>query len=75
MRIPALLSAEDMINPACDELSMMTYVAQYRLYYEKNQDEIDRRLGIGKGTLSSEEIVKAAEAVCNNTASRDCANV
>jgi hypothetical protein len=45
MDVPALLSADDMINPACDELSMMTYLAGLRAYYDLFEAEIQGRLG------------------------------
>jgi hypothetical protein len=47
MEVPALLSGADLINPACDELSMMTYLSGFRLYHDKH--------GTGSGDKSEFE--------------------
>ncbi len=46
MLVPALLSAEHLIDPQCDEHSLMTYLSGFRLYFYKNESEIVKRLGI-----------------------------
>ena len=55
MDVPPLLSAEDFINPACDELSMMTYLSGFRNYYDHHENEIVARLQKGGAAYAEEE--------------------
>ena len=63
MDVPPLLSAEDFINPACDELSMMTYLSGHRSYYDKHEDEIVERVRLDtpEGRAEAETKRKALE--------------
>ena len=57
MKVAALLSAEDFINPACDELSMMTYLSGHRAYYDNNEAEIVARVKASMPLSPEEEEV------------------
>jgi hypothetical protein len=66
--VPKLLSSDDFISDDCDELSRMTYIAQYRKYYGDHQAEIDARVSSG---LTPDQYL-ASNAAKEEVRSRAC---
>jgi hypothetical protein len=61
LKVPRLLDAVDFVSEDCDELSRMTYIAQFRRYYGENREEIDKRKKSGVSAQEHLRILKAKQ--------------
>eukprot|EP00042_Codosiga_hollandica_P042065 m.380603 g.380603 ORF g.380603 m.380603 type:complete len:632 (+) comp56235_c0_seq2:352-2247(+) len=73
MGIPELIDGKDFVSKDCDDLSRMTFIAQFQKYYEAHKDEIDARKksGMNAEAYMAQEGNRLAEEEARRKAEED----